>query len=92
MVPVWFPLLAEEDRGQFERLSEQGQCVELRQRRLMRLYEEARDQGGLLSQEDLAELLMCNVHTIRRDIAELRERERERKKKLWYLHGVNKGI
>ena len=45
----------------------------LRQRRIVRLVEEARDQGGLLSQEDLARLLACDVRTIRRDLHELRK-------------------
>ena len=46
--------------------------IELRRRRLLRITDEAREQGGLLSQEDLAELLMCNTRTIRRDIADLK--------------------
>lgn len=46
----------------------------LRQHRIQRLTEEAREQGGLLSQEDLAQLLCCSVRTIRRDIRQLRER------------------
>jgi len=45
----------------------------LRRHRLQRLTEEAREQGGLLSQEDLAQLLCCSVRTVRRDIRELRE-------------------
>lgn len=44
----------------------------LRRQRLARLTEEAREQGGLLSQEDLAQLLGCNVRTVRRDVAEFR--------------------
>jgi hypothetical protein len=47
----------------------------LRRHRLMRLTEEAREQGGLLSQEDLAQLLCCSVRTVRRDIRLLRERD-----------------
>ena len=45
----------------------------LRRHRIQRLTEEARDQGGLLSQEDLALLLSSDVRTIRRDIRQLRE-------------------
>jgi hypothetical protein len=48
--------------------------VALRQERIVRLTEEARDQGGLLTQEDLAQLLCCDVRTVRRDIAEFRKR------------------
>jgi hypothetical protein len=36
------------------------------------MTEEAREQGGLLTQEDLAELLSSDVRTIRRDIRDLR--------------------
>ena len=39
----------------------------------MRISAEAREQGGLLTQEDLAKILMCDVRTIRRDIADLRK-------------------
>jgi biotin operon repressor len=46
----------------------------LRRQRIQRLTEEAREQGGLLSQEDLGQLLCCSVRTIRRDIRALRER------------------
>ena len=72
MIPVWLTLFDPKDQGNFQSIADKGQCVELRRRRMMRICEEAKDQGGLLSQEDLAELLMCNVRTIRRDIADLR--------------------
>jgi len=45
-----------------------------RQPRICRLCEEAREQGGLLSQEDLARILMCDERTIRRAVAQLREK------------------
>lgn len=51
-----------------------GDPRRLRQSRIVRLVEEARDQGGLLSQEDLARLLGCDTRTIRRDVRELRRR------------------
>ena len=41
----------------------------------MRMTEEARDQGGLLTQEDLALILCCDVRTVRRDIKDLRKRQ-----------------
>jgi DNA-binding CsgD family transcriptional regulator len=44
-----------------------------RQHRIVRLAEEACGQDGLLSQEDIAMLLSCDVRTIRRDVRELRE-------------------
>jgi len=44
----------------------------LRRVRLLRMTEEAIDQGGVLTQEDLARLLQTGVRTIRRDVALLR--------------------
>ena len=44
----------------------------LRRHRMLRLSEEARRQGGLLTQEDLSELLFCDVRTIRRAVQYLR--------------------
>lgn len=52
---------------------EKEASITRRWRRLMRISEEARSQGGLLTQEDLSLLLMCDVRTIRRDIAELKK-------------------
>jgi hypothetical protein len=37
------------------------------------ICEEAKDQGGFLTQEDLAEILMCDVRTIRRDTKSLKD-------------------
>ena len=48
--------------------------IEMRRRRLARIIDEAYEQGGLLSQEDLSEILMCDARTVRRDIAELNNR------------------
>ena len=45
----------------------------MRQARILRLTSEACEQGGLLTQEDLARLLCSSVNTIKRDIAQLRE-------------------
>src|SRR5262249_34662227 len=48
----------------------------LRRARILRLTTEARDQGGLLSYEDLAfRLFNCGVRTIVRDVRALRRRE-----------------
>jgi hypothetical protein len=47
----------------------------LRRHLLLRLTEEAREQGGLLSQEDLARLLFTDVRTIRRDVQGFRKAE-----------------
>jgi len=69
LVTVVLSLLEKED----DRLGGQQGAKGLRQHRIMRLTEEAREQGGLLSQEDLGRLLFSDVRTIRRDIRELRE-------------------
>ena len=45
----------------------------LRQGRLVRLSEEAYEQGGLLSHEDLACLLSSSLATIKRDVSQLRQ-------------------
>jgi hypothetical protein len=50
-----------------------GVSAEVRQRRLVRIVEQAREQGGLLTQEDLSEILMCDVRTVRRDIGALKQ-------------------
>jgi len=44
-----------------------------RKQQIQRMSDEARQQGALLTQEDLAEILDTDVRTIRRDIQELRE-------------------
>lgn len=44
----------------------------LRQRRILRMTEECREQGGSLTQEDLADVLKVSPRTIRRDIKELK--------------------
>ncbi len=65
-------LTVHEPKEDLERWQRQGQAA-LRRMLIQRLTEEAREQGGLLSQEDLGLLLFCDVRTIRRDIRELRE-------------------
>ena len=58
-----------------------GQCDEevlreegiagLRRRRILRLAEEARQQGVLLSYEDLADLLLVSMATLKRDVVSI---------------------
>jgi len=52
--------------------STDGSVVALRERRLCRLCQEALDQGGLLTQEDLAILLTTSVTTVKRHLRRLR--------------------
>jgi hypothetical protein len=51
---------------------EQGREA-LRQGRILRLIDEALDQGGVLTQEDLAQVLGVDVRTIRRDVHGLKQ-------------------
>lgn len=69
LVPTALSVIdVEKDR---EVLRAQG-AVALRRSKLMRIAEEAREQGGVLTQEDLGVLLSCDERTIRRDIKSLR--------------------
>lgn len=54
--------------GQYGRSAKRAQQI-------LRMCSEAQDQGALLSQEDLATLLDCDIRTIRRDIKQLQERQ-----------------
>jgi len=72
MKTVVFTLIDQQDDQQLP-YREKEASITRRWRRLMRISEEARAQGGLLTQEDLSLLLMCDVRTIRRDIAELKK-------------------
>ena len=71
MVTVTLSLLLNEDTEELP-FKAKDASIETRWRRLLRICDEAREQGGLLSQEDLAKLLMSDVRTIRRDIAALK--------------------
>jgi hypothetical protein len=71
MVTVRLTLFDREDRRELPPEACQ-RSTDMRRRRMQRICDEAREQGGLLSQEDLGELLMCDVRTVRRDIADLR--------------------
>ena len=72
MVTVTLSLLCNEDTEELP-FKAKDASIETRWRRLLRICDEAREQGGLLSQEDLAKLLMSDVRTIRRDIAKLKK-------------------
>lgn len=65
-------LFDDEDDKDFSVMSD-SEVLQMRRRRLCRITEQAREQGGLLTQEDLAKYLMCSVRTIRRDIGALKE-------------------
>ncbi len=73
MLSVVLTLFDERDKGDFSALNNKDRSIELRRRRLVRISEEAKEQGGYLTQEDLSELLMCDVRTIRRDTKDLKD-------------------
>lgn len=73
MLPVVLTLFDERDKGDFSAENNKDRSIELRRRRLVRISEEAKEQNGYLTQEDLAELLMCDIRTIRRDIKNLKD-------------------
>jgi hypothetical protein len=74
-VSVTLTLLCAEDRKELRGFGDKGgMSAEVRQRRIVRLVEETRNQGGLLTQEDLSEITMCDPRTIRRDINDLKKR------------------
>lgn len=74
-VSVTLTLLHPQDKQGLTGFADKGgMSAEVRQRRIVRIVEEAREQGGLLTQEDLSEILMCDPRTIRRDIKDLKER------------------
>jgi len=72
MVTVTLTLFDKEDRCDLNCAGGKA-SIEMRRRRLARIIDEAYEQGGLLSQEDLSEILMCDARTVRRDIAELKQ-------------------
>jgi len=72
MSTVLLTMIDPEDRRELPSDGKQA-SVHRRRRKIMRLTEEAREQGGLLTQEDLAALLDSDVRTIRRDIGDLRD-------------------
>ena len=74
-VSVTLTLLDLQDKAELGGFADPGgMSAEVRQRRIVRIVEEAREQGGLLTQEDLSEVLMCDPRTIRRDIGALKKR------------------
>lgn len=72
LTTVFLSLYCKEDDLDLPTKTKQA-SVHRRQRKIMRITEEAREQGGLLTQEDLARILMCDVRTVRRDVCDLKE-------------------
>jgi hypothetical protein len=72
-----------------EALKEYGR-IGLRQIRIQRITEEAIEQGGVLSQEDIGKYLSCTVRTVQRDIREIKKRWIEVVTR-GYLHNIGRG-
>jgi hypothetical protein len=64
--------------------------IKLRQVRIERITEEAIEQKGVLSQEDLGRILGCTVRTIQRDIAEIKAKGIEVMTR-GVLHNIGRG-
>jgi len=64
--------------------------INLRQIKTERITEEAIEQGGILSQEDLAKYLGCTVRTIQRDIKQIKKKGIEVVTR-GYLHNIGRG-
>lgn len=73
MTTVVLTLFDEEDKEDFSSHSNKDRSIEQRRRRIVRIAEEAKEQEGYLTQEDIAYLLMSDVRTIRRDVKSLKE-------------------
>ena len=73
MVTVILSLFKPDDTDELLCSANKQRQVNVRRRRLIRICDEAKDQGGLLSQEDLASILMCDVKTIQRDCKALKD-------------------
>jgi len=69
-VTVTLTVDASEDQEVFRQHGVQG----LREVQICRMTEEALEQGGVLTQEDLADILQVDTRTIRRTIKQLQER------------------
>jgi hypothetical protein len=63
------------DKNEDSQIQQKQSIPALRQRRLMRVAEEAFQQGGLLTLEDLALFFNCGLRTLVGDLAALRHRD-----------------
>jgi transcriptional antiterminator len=72
-----------------ESLGEFGR-IGLRRIKLQRISEEALEQEGVLSQEDLSKYLNCSVRTVQRDIREIKKKAIEVITR-GYLHNIGRG-
>jgi hypothetical protein len=73
MVTVVLTLLDNSDEDELLATDNKQRQNFIRRRKVTRMADEAKDQGGLLSQEDIATLLGRDVKTIQRDVKGLKE-------------------
>jgi hypothetical protein len=72
-----------------ECLKEYGR-INLRQIKIQRITEEAIEQEGVLSQEDISKYLSVSIRTVKRDISQIRKRGIEIMTR-GYLHNIGRG-
>jgi len=72
-----------------ESLKEYGR-IGLREIKIQRITEEAIEQGGVLSQEDISKYLSVSLRTVKRDISKIRKRGIEILTR-GYLHNIGRG-
>ncbi len=73
MVTVVLTLLDNSDEDELIAAENKQRQNFIRRRKVTRIADEAKDQGGLLSQEDIATILGRDVKTIQRDVKALKE-------------------
>jgi len=64
--------------------------IGLREIKIQRITEEAIDQGGVLSQEDISKYLSVSLRTVKRDISKIKQRGIEVVTR-GYLHNIGRG-
>jgi DNA-binding CsgD family transcriptional regulator len=72
-----------------EAIKEYGR-IGLREIKIQRITEEALDQGGVLSQEDISKYLSVSLSTVKRDISRIKQRGIEVVTR-GYLHNIGRG-
>lgn len=72
-----------------ESLKEYGR-IGLREIKIQRITEEAIEQGGVLSQEDISKILQVSLRTVKRDIRKIKQRGIEVVTR-GYLHNIGRG-
>lgn len=72
-----------------ESLKEYGR-IGLREIKIQRITEEALEQGGVLSQEDISKYLSVSLRTVKRDISRIKQRGIEVVTR-GYLHNIGRG-